>query len=98
MHGAKSSVIQNRQPYLCDVAACFRFQGHEDLNPEPLVLETNALPVELYPYIAATQYARTTPGNQDRFRVFPRYALSFVPDPIGQFGLVKRIITKFELL
>ena len=26
-------------------------QGHKDLNPEPTVLETAALPIELYPYI-----------------------------------------------
>ena len=32
--------------------ANFRFwQGHKDLNPEPTVLETAALPIELYPYI-----------------------------------------------
>ena len=30
----------------------FRFwQGHKDLNPEPTVLETAALPIELYPYM-----------------------------------------------
>ena len=30
----------------------YRFwQGHKDLNPEPTVLETAALPIELYPYI-----------------------------------------------
>ena len=28
-----------------------RWQGHKDLNPEPTVLETAALPIELYPYI-----------------------------------------------
>ena len=26
------------------------WQGHKDLNPEPTVLETAALPIELYPY------------------------------------------------
>lgn len=32
--------------------ACrFHWQGHKDLNPEPTVLETAALPIELYPYI-----------------------------------------------
>ena len=31
---------------------CWTFwQGHKDLNPEPTVLETAALPIELYPYI-----------------------------------------------
>ena len=28
------------------------WQGHKDLNPEPTVLETAALPIELYPYIS----------------------------------------------
>ena len=27
-----------------------KWQGHKDLNPEPTVLETAALPIELYPY------------------------------------------------
>ena len=31
------------------LAICW--QGHKDLNPEPTVLETAALPIELYPYI-----------------------------------------------
>ena len=29
----------------------FLWQGHKDLNPEPTVLETAALPIELYPYL-----------------------------------------------
>ena len=29
----------------------FFWQGHKDLNPEPTVLETVALPIELYPYV-----------------------------------------------
>ena len=29
----------------------FYWQGHKDLNPEPTVLETAALPIELYPYM-----------------------------------------------
>ena len=29
----------------------FLWQGHKDLNPEPTVLETAALPIELYPYM-----------------------------------------------
>ena len=28
------------------------WQGHKDLNPEPTVLETAALPIELFPYIS----------------------------------------------
>ena len=32
--------------YACDLV----WQGHQDLNPGPTVLETAALPTELYPY------------------------------------------------
>ena len=39
---------QNRQPSCED---CRFWQGHKDLNPEPTVLETAALPIELYPYL-----------------------------------------------
>ena len=31
------------------------WQGHKDLNPEPTVLETAALPIELYPYLVGLQ-------------------------------------------
>ena len=31
------------------------WQGHKDLNPEPTVLETAALPIELYPYMVGLQ-------------------------------------------
>ena len=41
------------------VASAFFWQGHKDLNPEPTVLETAALPIELYPYI----YCRRRPGK-----------------------------------
>ena len=27
-----------------------KWQGRRDLNPQPLVLETSALPIELHPY------------------------------------------------
>ena len=41
------------------------WQGHKDLNPEPTVLETAALPIELYPYI----FIRRRPvGNWWAFR------------------------------
>ena len=33
----------------------FFWQGHKDLNPEPTVLETAALPIELYPYLVGLQ-------------------------------------------
>ena len=35
----------------CITIRAFFWQGHKDLNPEPTVLETAALPIELYPYI-----------------------------------------------
>ena len=35
----------------CITIRVFFWQGHKDLNPEPTVLETAALPIELYPYI-----------------------------------------------
>ena len=33
----------------------FSWQGPKDLNPEPTVLETAALPIELYPYLYKRQ-------------------------------------------
>ena len=36
----------------CITIRAFFWQGHKDLNPEPTVLETAALPIELYPYIS----------------------------------------------
>ena len=41
----------------CITIRAFFWQGHKDLNPEPTVLETAALPIELYPYL----YKRHTP-------------------------------------
>ena len=35
----------------CFTIRVFFWQGHKDLNPEPTVLETAALPIELYPYM-----------------------------------------------
>ena len=37
-----------------------KWQGHKDLNPEPTVLETAALPIELYPYM----YLQTDAWNE----------------------------------
>ena len=34
------------------------WQGHKDLNPEPTVLETAALPIELYPYFYLSSKAK----------------------------------------
>ena len=40
------------------------WQGHKDLNPEPTVLETAALPIELYPYLYKRQCLYSLVGPQ----------------------------------
>ena len=47
------SVCENitKNPPRFGVDFCETWQGHKDLNPEPTVLETAALPIELYPYV-----------------------------------------------
>ena len=40
------------------------WQGHKDLNPEPTVLETAALPIELYPYILKAEGLKNLVGLQ----------------------------------
>ena len=42
--------IYNKKVVLNWTTFCKLWQGHKDLNPEPTVLETAALPIELYPY------------------------------------------------
>ena len=42
----------------------FFWQGHKDLNPEPTVLETAALPIELYPYIEKAKACNKLVGLQ----------------------------------
>ena len=44
--------------------AVFSWQGHKDLNPEPTVLETAALPIELYPYISKAEALLLMVGPQ----------------------------------
>ena len=44
--------IYNKKVVLNWTTFCKFWQGHKDLNPEPTVLETAALPIELYPYIS----------------------------------------------
>ena len=44
----KANITENGK-FLSKLAVFW--QGHKDLNPEPTVLETAALPIELYPYI-----------------------------------------------
>ena len=43
--------------YLRSKITVLIWQGHKDLNPEPTVLETAALPIELYPYILSSAKA-----------------------------------------
>ena len=43
--------ICNKKPTLTSGILVEKWQGHKDLNPEPTVLETAALPIELYPYM-----------------------------------------------
>ena len=40
-----------RNSLLYNESRTFLWQGHKDLNPEPTVLETAALPIELDPYM-----------------------------------------------
>lgn len=44
--------ICNKNPTLTSEILVEKWQGHKDLNPEPTVLETAALPIELYPYLS----------------------------------------------
>ena len=48
---AKFLFIHNKKVVLNRTTFCEKWQGHKDLNPEPTVLETAALPIELYPYV-----------------------------------------------
>ena len=43
--------ICNKNPTPTSEILVEKWQGHKDLNPEPTVLETAALPIELYPYM-----------------------------------------------
>ena len=48
---ARKLCIYNKNPTLTSEILVEKWQGHKDLNPEPTVLETAALPIELYPYM-----------------------------------------------
>ena len=41
--------------------ALFVWQGQKDLNPQPTVLETATLPIELYPYGAENEIRTRDP-------------------------------------
>ena len=45
------AVIQRKQRKKAPKNRCFFWQGQKDLNPRHAVLETAALPTELYPYV-----------------------------------------------
>ena len=34
----------------------YEWQGQKDLNPQPTILETATLPIELYPYMFGTSF------------------------------------------
>ena len=51
---AKFLFTHNKKVVLNRTTFCEKWQGHKDLNPEPTVLETAALPIELYPYMKKT--------------------------------------------
>ena len=51
---AEFLLMYNKKVVLSWTTFLQKWQGHKDLNPEPTVLETAALPIELYPYIART--------------------------------------------
>ena len=59
---AKFLFINNKKVVLNRTTFCEKWQGHKDLNPEPTVLETAALPIELYPYIYQTAEAEISGG------------------------------------
>ena len=48
----KKLLKQRKTPCFLNKNTVLIWQGHKDLNPEPTVLETAALPIELYPYIS----------------------------------------------
>jgi hypothetical protein len=43
---------------LCGGFCRIRWQGQRESNPQPSVLETDALPIELYPYAAIIETGR----------------------------------------
>ena len=61
LHEIWPSVVASRRDpdiHLNPTAAYRRsWQGRRDLNPQPLVLETSALPIELHPCISGYQEA-----------------------------------------
>ena len=48
---AKSYENKEKTPWFLNKNTVLIWQGQKDMNPEPTVLETAALPIELYPYI-----------------------------------------------
>ena len=48
---SRIAVKQRKQRKKAPIFRCFFWQGQKDLNPRHAVLETAALPTELYPYI-----------------------------------------------
>ena len=55
---------QRKTPCFLNKNTVLIWQGHKDLNPEPTVLETAALPIELYPYIKKAEALLLVVGPQ----------------------------------
>ncbi len=49
--GRRSNQLNYRAIYILRFPALLAWQGQKDLNPRHAVLETAALPTELYPYV-----------------------------------------------
>jgi hypothetical protein len=60
-----------------------RWQGQRESNPQPSVLETDALPVELYPYVKTKAESRRTVRHIGPVRQDSRYSriLATTPAP-----------------
>ena len=50
IHSFQSFLAQGRFGDSFDSPMKLKWQGRRELNPQPLVLETSALPIELHPY------------------------------------------------
>ena len=57
------AVIQRKQRKKAPKNRCFFWQGQKDLNPRHAVLETAALPSELYPFVIGGPTGTRTPDR-----------------------------------
>ncbi len=66
-----SVAIHTKQKHQADWLGAFIWQGQEDSNPRPTVLETGTLPAELYPCVIRPSYYIIT--SADLQGVFKKY-------------------------